>query len=73
VREFPLSFGADPEDIAAAPSGALWVTQSNAGNIARIIFSQDGTSITISEERSIRNSEPFGITIGPDGNPGTRC
>jgi streptogramin lyase len=69
VREFPLASGAGPEDIAAAADGALWVTQSNAGNIARITLSQDETTITISEGRSVKNSEPFGITIGPDGNP----
>ena len=63
VTEFPTP-GVGPEDIAAAPDGTMWFTQSIAGNIARI--TPDGT---ISEGRSVKNSEPFGITIGPGGNP----
>jgi virginiamycin B lyase len=65
VTEFPtLTPNAGPEDIAAAPNGAMWFTQANADNIARI--TPDGT---ISEGRSVKNSEPFGITIDPGGNP----
>jgi streptogramin lyase len=56
--------GAGPEDIAAAPNGAMWFTQFGAGNIARI--TSDGT---ISEGRSVRNSGPLGITVAPNGDP----
>ncbi len=62
VTEFPLSLGAGPEDIVAAPDGSVWFTQSSAGNVARI--APDGV---ITEGKSSRDSEPFGITIGPDG------
>jgi virginiamycin B lyase len=67
VTEFPTP-GVGPEDIAATADGALWFTQSVTGNIARISPNADGT-ITFSEGRSVKGSEPFGITIGPDGNP----
>jgi virginiamycin B lyase len=62
VTDFPLSLGAGPEDIVAAPDGSVWFTQSSAGNVARI--TPDGV---ITEGKSVRGSEPFGITIGPDG------
>ena len=64
VTVFPLASNPGPEDIAAAPNGAMWFTQSTAGNVARI--TPDGT---ITEGRSVKNSEPFGITVAPDGNP----
>jgi virginiamycin B lyase len=59
-----LTPNAGPLDIAAAPDGSMWFTQTLMGNVARI--TPDGT---ISEGRSVKNSEPFGITIGPGGNP----
>jgi virginiamycin B lyase len=59
-----LTPNAGPLDIAAAADGSVWFTQTLKGNVARI--TPDGT---ISEGRSVRKSEPFGITIGPDGNP----
>jgi virginiamycin B lyase len=62
VTEFPPAFGAGPEDIIAAPDGSVWFTQFNAGNVARI--TSDGV---ITEGKSARGSEPFEITIGPDG------
>jgi virginiamycin B lyase len=64
VAEFPLSLGAGPEDIAAAPNGAMWFTQFGAGNIARI--TSDGT---ISEGRRVRDSGPLGITVASNGDP----
>ena len=54
--------GTGPEDIAAAPDGSVWFTQTLSGNVARI--SADGG---IAEGRSVNRSEPFGIAIGPDG------
>ena len=57
-----LTPNAGPEDIVAAPNGAMWFTQFNAGNVARIT-----SNGTISEGRSVKNSGPFGVTIGPNG------
>jgi virginiamycin B lyase len=62
VTEFPLTFGVGPEDIVAAPDGSVWFTQSSAGNVAQI--TSEGV---ITEGKSVKGSEPFGITIGPDG------
>jgi virginiamycin B lyase len=63
VTIFPtLTPSAGPQDIAAAPDGSLWFTQTLVGNVARI--TSDGV---ITESKSVRGSEPFGITIGPDG------
>jgi virginiamycin B lyase len=63
VTVFPtLTPSAGPEGIAAAPDGSAWFTQSSAGNVARI--TPEGV---ITEGKSAKGSEPFGITIGPDG------
>src|SRR5919107_3344707 len=63
VREFPLT-NVGPEGIAASSDGSVWFTQSTKGNIARIT---DAGVIT--EGKVVRNSEPFGITVAPNGDP----
>jgi streptogramin lyase len=64
VREFPLT-NVGPEGIAASPTdGSVWFTQTTKGNIARIT---DAGVIT--EAKVVRNSEPFGITVAPNGDP----
>jgi len=63
VTQFPtLTPSAGPADIAAAPDGSLWFTQFFGGNVARI-----SADSVITEGKSVRDSEPFGVTIGPDG------
>jgi virginiamycin B lyase len=57
-----LTPNAGPEDIVAAPDGSVWFTQTLTGNVARI--TPDGV---ITEGKRVKNSEPFGITMGPDG------
>jgi virginiamycin B lyase len=57
-----LTPNAGPEDIVAAPDGSVWFTQTLTGNVARI--TPDGV---ITEGKRVKNSEPFGITLGPDG------
>ena len=65
VREFPLTDNPGPQDIAASPAdGSVWFTQTTEGNIARIT---DAGIVT--EGKVVRNSEPFGITVAPNGNP----
>ena len=51
-----------PRHITAAPDGNMWFTQTLAGNVARI--TPQGV---ITEGKSVNSSEPFGITMGPDG------
>jgi streptogramin lyase len=63
VTEFPLT-NVGPEGIAASTDGSVWFTQTTKGNIARIT---DAGVIT--EGKVVRNSEPFGITVAPNGNP----
>jgi streptogramin lyase len=69
VREFPLTDNPGPQDIAASPDGSVWFTQTTKGNIARITENQDGVGITITESKVVRNSESFGITVAPNGDP----
>jgi virginiamycin B lyase len=57
-----LTPNAGPVDITAAPDGNMWFTQTLAGNVARI--TPQGV---ITEGKSVNSSEPFGITMGPDG------
>jgi aspartate/methionine/tyrosine aminotransferase len=43
---------------------SMWFTQTTKGNIASI---NDAGVIT--EAKTVKGSEPFGITVAPDGNP----
>ena len=65
VREFPLTDNPGPQDIAASPDGSVWFTQTTEGNIARIT---DAGVVT--EAKVVKNSEPFGITVRPNGANG---
>jgi virginiamycin B lyase len=69
VTEFPLTDNPGPQDIAASPDGSVWFTQTTKGNIARITENPDDGSITITQGKVVRNSEPFGITVAPNGDP----
>jgi streptogramin lyase len=71
VTEFPLTDNPGPQDIAASPelNGPVWFTQTTKGNIARITENPDEVGITITEGKVVRNSEPFGITVAPEGDP----
>lgn len=64
VRLFPADGG--PEDIAPAGSdGSMWFTRTTGGNIARI----SPTGTIMATTKVVKGSEPFGITVAPDGNP----
>ncbi len=63
LTEFPLA-DVGPQDIAAAPDGSVWFTQTTKGNAARI--TDDGT---ITETKVVKDSQPFGITVDPEGDP----
>lgn len=63
VTEFAMDGG--PEDLASGPNGTMWVTRSAAGNIAQI--NADG--IVLNESKTIKASEPFGITASSNGDP----
>jgi hypothetical protein len=61
---FPTPTNPGPQDIAASPDGTLWFTQATKGNIARI----DNAGV-ITEAKAVKGSEPFGITVAPNGDP----
>jgi streptogramin lyase len=63
VTLFPVDGG--PEDIAPAADGSMWFTRSTAGNIARI--TPEG--IITTQSKAVKGSEPFGITVAPNGDP----
>lgn len=53
-----------PRGIAAAPDGTIWFTQEIEGNAASV------TNIgVITEGKTVKNSEPSGITVAADGDP----
>ncbi|HJQ27881.1 MAG TPA: hypothetical protein VJ827_00955 [Rubrobacter sp.] len=63
VTFFPVDGG--PLDIAPAADGSMWFTRTTAGNIARI--TPDG--VITAQSKTVKGSEPFGITVPSDGNP----
>jgi streptogramin lyase len=63
VTLFPVDGG--PEDIAPAADGSMWFTRSTAGNIARIT----PAGVITTQSKAVKGSEPFGITVAPNGNP----
>jgi virginiamycin B lyase len=58
--EYPLTPGAFPNRIVAAPDGALWFTELLAGKIGRITTNGVLTEFPIA-------GGPVGITVGKDG------
>jgi streptogramin lyase len=44
--------------------GSMWFTQTTKGNIASI-----NNAGVITEAKTVKGSEPFGITVAPNGNP----
>jgi virginiamycin B lyase len=64
VTLFPADGG--PEDIApAGPDGSMWFTRTTGGNIARISPTGEITATS----KVVKGSEPFGITVAPNGDP----
>jgi len=63
VTTFPLT-DTGPEDIAAGPGGAIWFTQTQKGNVARV----DNSGV-ITDGKAVKGSGPLGIIVAPDGDP----
>ncbi len=64
VTLFPADGG--PVDIApAGPDGSMWFTRTTGGNIARI----SPAGVITATSKVVRGSEPFGITVAPNGDP----
>jgi len=56
--------GVGSEGIAASPDGSMRFTQTTKGNIASI-----NNAGVITEAKTVKGSEPFGITVAPNGDP----
>jgi streptogramin lyase len=63
VTTFPLT-NVGPQGIAASPGGSIWFTQTTRGNIASI-----NNAGVITEAKTVKGSEPFGITVAANGDP----
>jgi streptogramin lyase len=63
VSLFPVT-NTGPEGIAASPDGTVWFTQVTGGNIANI-----NNAGVITEGKTVKGSEPFGITVDNNGDP----
>jgi streptogramin lyase len=64
VTIFPTPSNPGPQDIAASPDGTVWFTQTTKGNIARIT-----NAGVMTEAKAVKGSQPFGITVAPNGDP----
>jgi streptogramin lyase len=64
VTIFPTPSNPGPQDVAASPDGPVWFTQITKGSIARI----DNAGV-ITEAKVVKGSQPFGITVAPNGDP----
>ena len=63
VTTFPLT-NVGPQGIAASPDGSVWFTQTTKGNITRI-----NNAGVIAEGKTVKDSQPFGITVASNGDP----
>ncbi len=63
VTVFPLDGG--PLSLAPTATGGMWVTRTTAGNIVRL----ESTGTVTLSSKVVKGSEPFGITVAPDGDP----
>ena len=61
-REFPLSAGSEPFEIAAGPDGALWFTEFGRNMIGRVTTDGALTEFPV----PMPNSDPDGIAAGPN-------
>ena len=64
VTIFPTPSNPGPQEIAASPDGTLWFSQISKGSITRI----DNAGV-ITEAKTVKGSQPFGITVAPNGDP----
>src|SRR3954447_15482628 len=63
VSYFPVTAGAHPHDVAAAPDGTVWYTAQNQGALG-ILDPKTGKTEQI---RLGPKAAPHGVLVGPDG------
>ncbi len=63
ISFFPLDGG--PLSLAPTANGGMWVTRTTAGNVVRV---ESNGTVSFSS-KVVKGSEPWGITVAPDGDP----
>jgi virginiamycin B lyase len=63
LKEYPVTRGSGPHDVAPAPDGTVWYTGQRNGTLGRL-NPADGS---VTEVRLNSGSAPHGVIAGPDG------
>jgi virginiamycin B lyase len=63
VSYFPVTRGAGPHDVAAAPDGTVWYTAQAQGALGIL----DPKSGKVEQVKLGQRSRPHGVIVGPDG------
>jgi virginiamycin B lyase len=63
VAYFPVTSGAHPHDVAAAPDGTVWYTAQNQGALGIL----DPKSGKVEQVPLGKGAAPHGVIVGPDG------
>src|SRR3954467_6389438 len=63
VSYFPVTSGAHPHDVAAAPDGTVWYTAQSQGALGIL----DPKSGKVEQVSLGKGAAPHGVIVGPDG------
>src|SRR5947209_16263523 len=63
VSYFPVTSGAHPHDVAAAPDGTVWYTAQNQGALGIL----DPKTGKVEQVSLGKGAAPHGVIVGPDG------
>src|SRR5689334_7347798 len=63
VAYFPVTSGAHPHDVAAAPDGTVWYTAQSQGALGIL----DPKSGKVEQISLGKGAAPHGVIVGPDG------
>src|SRR5689334_12533052 len=63
VAYFPVTSGAHPHDVAAAPDGTVWYTAQNQGALGIL----DPKTGKVEQVPLGKGAAPHGVIVGPDG------
>jgi virginiamycin B lyase len=65
IREYPVTAGSHPHDVAPAPDGGVWYTGQRNGTLGWL----DPSTGEVREIGLGAGSAPHGVIVGPDGAP----
>src|SRR6266496_608490 len=63
VAYFPVTSGAHPHDVAAAPDGTVWYTAQSQGALGIL----DPKTGKVEQVPLGKGASPHGVAVGPDG------